>query len=223
MTSAININKRSLLILLVATTFLFACGRVNQKLDEDYKRGHNGILWGEKAQAAANWIQTQKQTPVQLRKQSDPKAAQESAKLRKEFLKRLNLRSVPDVKGNKVAAYNFLGLRYVMNFDKEDRFCSVTFGPVQPAPPLTPDKKIDGTLKKFKERIIAPLAAQYGKPKRKSFKKGDIIQKYWIWEGEKVSCVVEFIFSKQTSQTPAFWQYSESILLASPKYYRTNA
>ena len=194
----------------------------NPALDEDFKRGHNGILWGEDMTSAANWIRLQKGAPVQVLKERDPEKQKQTAALRERFIKGLKLKAVPNINTEYIVAYTFLGLRHIMNFDTKDRFCFVTFGPTTPAPPLTKDGKVKGTEKKFEKKIIDPLIERYGKFRKATKKKRNIYRKFWIWEGEKVSYVVEFMFSKKTDKSPAFWQYSESILLASPEDYLTN-
>lgn len=213
---------KNLLILSLVALALTACGKKNSALDEAYKRGFSGTLWGEKSLEAASWIRDQKGFKISIIRQSDPKTKKESAKLRKKFLKTLELRAVPKINDDYAISYEDMGQMYLMSFDQEDRFCAVTLSSLVPSPPLTKDHKIKGTLKIFEEKTIKPLKAQYGSPRKKKHSKDGVERRYWIWEGKTVSYVVEFLFASETKRTPAFWQSSQSILLSSPKYYITN-
>jgi hypothetical protein len=218
------INQHLAVASLLLISLLSACGSEhgNAALDENFGRGHNGLLWGEDRDSSLNWMRVSKQIPIQLVKQSDSEVKKRAADFRGKYLKLLKLRSVPNMNDDYVATYTYLDRNYILNFDEDDRFSSVTFGPPTPAPPLTEDGSFKGTEGKFSQKVISPLVLDYGKPRTILRDKGEVVRKYWIWEGEKVSYVVELIFAQPKGKIPSFWQYSESILLSSPDYFNAS-
>ena len=212
--------KKIILLLLLSCMATACSGKVSDNLDKDYESGFNGILWGESKEEAATWLQTSKQVPVNVVEQSDPDILKTAQKLRKKNLKQLKLTSVPDIDDTAVVAYYLLGFQHGMNFDKQGRFSAITFGPPTPAPPVGSSKKRQDTQKKFEERIIRPLILKYGKPRTSFHKEKEVERQFWVWKGKKIDYVVEFIFVQETLQVPTHWQYSESILIAHPKYLK---
>jgi len=203
---------------------LTSCGAdpKRQKLDQNFGSGHNGVLWGETREDAVGWIKLNKRLQVQVVEQTDEALLKKSHEIRQKYLNDLDIRSIPNIDDSMVAYYYDGGLQYAMSFDDKNRFAAVTFGPMNPGPPLSKEDALKVTLQKFREKKLDPLIEKYGKPREKIQKDAYMEKRFWVWKGEKVIYILEFIyiFPSHTEKIPAHWQYSESIILSNPKHFR---
>ncbi len=212
--------KKIFFVLFIGLVLTACSGKVSPKLDEDFEKGFNGILWSEASRDAAAWLRSNQQLPVQIVRQTDENVLKQTRTMRDKYLKKLDLASTPEIDDTFFVTYLFTGLQYVMSFDKKDRFCAVTFASPKPSLPLTASKKPAETQKIFEAKVLKPLVAKYGKPRAVTEKSKEAQRKYWVWHGKKVDYVLEFIFVQAKDKTPAYWQYSDSIILASPQHLK---
>jgi len=210
--------KKIFAVLILGLLVTACSAKPSPKLDEDFDKGHNGILWGESSRDAAAWLRTNEKLPVQIVRQTNVDAASKTQEIRQRYAKLLRLKGIPEIDDSFFVAYLFTGFQYVMSFDKQDRFCAVTFAPPKPFLPLTPSKKPQETQQKFEEKVLKPLVAKYGKPAVYHEKTKEAQRTYWVWRGKKIDYVLEFVFVNPKGPAPAYWQSSESIILNSPKY-----
>jgi hypothetical protein len=200
-----------------------ACSEgVSREVDREFEKGHNGILWGESKAEAANWIRSGTGVPVKVVKQANPDIVRQAKANRKKYTKKLGLSTVSDIQDDVAVVYFSNGFQYLMSFDSRDRFCAVTFGPGVPLQVVGDGKKMSDTQKSFEGQILKPLIQQFGKPKSYKYRIKDIESRYWVWKGKKVNYVLEFSFAKGKKNVPPFWQFSQSVILAKPKYFVTN-